>query len=355
LLAAFTYTAGGDALHHVEETAETFVALTLDSAPALLLGFVLAGLVSAFMNPAGATWLARGGRFSQALKGVGFGLPLPICSCGVVPMYASLVRKGVPTAAGLAFLVATPELGLDAVLLSIPLLGVPMTVARVVAAFAAALLVAVLVGSATASVAAAPPPVTGPPHSVGQRVQRGLSYGLVELVDHTLPWVVVGLMAAALAEPLMDHDLLLALPAALQVPLAAVVGIPVYVCASGATPLAAIAVHKGLSGGAALAFLIAGPATNVTTFGLLAGLHGRALAIRFGIALVVMAMLIGWTVDFVGVAPPELLHAAGAEEAASRPIAYGATLAMVVLALGSLFRQGMQGIVGQITNPIHVH
>ncbi len=356
LLAAFTRLAGdgNGALHHVEETAATFVALTLDSAPALLLGFLLAGLVSSFLDPAGATWLARGGRFGQALRGVGFGLPLPVCSCGVVPMYGSLIRKGVPTAAALAFLVATPELGLDAVLLSIPLLGVPMTIARVVAALVAALAVALLVGRAISS---APPreEAPPPPRSVPERLRQGLAYGLGELVDHTLPWVVVGLMAAALAEPLLDHDLLLRLPAVAQVPLAAVVGIPIYVCASGATPLAAIAVHKGLSAGAALAFLIAGPATNVTTFGVLAALHGRAVAVRFGLALVLMAVGMGWVVDVVGVASPDLLHAPGVAAEASRPIAWLATAAITALAVASLFRQGPRGVVGQITNPIHVH
>ena len=353
LLAGFTQSADAGALHHVEETAATFLALTLDSAPALLLGFVLAGLVSSFLDPAGATWLARGGRLGQALRGVGFGLPLPVCSCGVVPMYGSLIRKGVPTTAALAFLVATPELGIDAVLLSIPLLGVPMTVARVVAALLAALVVAVLVGSVAADVA--PTAVPPAPRPAATRLRRGLAYGLGELVDHTLPWIVVGLAAAALAEPLFGHDLLLGLPAGLQVPLAAIVGIPVYVCASGATPLAAIAVHKGLSAGAALALLIAGPATNATTFGVLAALHGRGVAIRFGLALVSIAVGVGWAIDLIGVASPQLLHPPGAEAEGSRPVAWWSTAAIAALAVASLFRQGPRGVVGQITHPIHTH
>lgn len=355
ILAVFTASAGGEALHHVEETAQTFVSLTLDSAPALVVGFVAAGLLSSFLDASSAGWLTGGGRMGSALRGVGFGLPLPVCSCGVVPMYTSLIRKGVPTAAALAFLVATPELGLDAVLLSVPLLGVPMTIARVVAAFLAALLTAVLVGRAVA----ASPPVAqrapAPERTFRERLDAGLRYGFVDLVDHTLPWILAGLVVASLAEPLFDHDVLVGLPAVVQVPVAALVGIPVYVCASGATPLAAIAVHKGLSGGAAIAFLIAGPATNVTTFGVLAGLHGRALAFRFGVVLVVLAVLMGWGVDLLGIGAPELLHAPGSPAESPRPIAWAATAGLTLLGLASLFRQGMQGIVGQITHPIHVH
>ena len=265
-------------LADLQASCQTFLSLTVTSAPALLTGFVLAGLVSAFLNPAQAEWLS-GSVGSQALRGVAFGLPLPICSCGIVPMYQSLIRRGVPLTAGLAFLVATPELGLDAVLLSVPLLGMPMTVARVLAAFVVALVVALVVSRGTAATPA-PPVHLGPstPRSLPARLQEGLRFGLVDLVDHTLPWILVGLVLAALAGPLLDHEFLSAFPPTAQVPLAALVGVPIYVCASGATPLAALAAQKGLSAGAALAFLLAGPATNVTTFGVLASLHGRRLA-----------------------------------------------------------------------------
>jgi len=344
------------ALSHLEATGRAFVALALTSAPALLAGYVLAGLVSALLDPSRASWLGGGSVGSQALRGVTFGLPLPVCSCGVVPMYQSLVQRGVPITAAVAFLVATPELGLDAVLLSIPLLGVPITVARVVAAFAVALLVAVIVGRntpKTEGIADTHAPALD--RSLAERLGTGLRFGLVELVDHTLPWIVVGLLLAALAEPLLDHGYLATLPAALQVPVAAVIGIPLYVCASGATPLAAVAVHKGLSAGAALTFLLAGPATNITTFGVLSALHGRGVAIRFGLVLTTAAIAIGWGVDLLGLAVPEMAHPGQAHDHSFAWVGTASALALLILGGASLWRQGARGVVDQVLRPIHVH
>ena len=344
------------ALAHLESVGQTFLSLSLTSAPALLTGFLLAGLISALLDPGRAGWLSGGNAGSQAVRGVVFGLPLPVCSCGVVPMYESLVRRGVPVTAGLAFLVATPELGLDAVLLSVPLLGWPLTVIRVLAAFGVALAVALLVGRGVPSAGA-------PIHQHGSdterwsvdRLRAGLRYGLVDLVDHTLPWIVVGLLLAAMAEPLMDHTQLAALPPFVQVPLAALVGVPLYVCASGATPLAAMAVHEGMSAGAALTFLLAGPATNVTTFAVLSAMHGVRLAVSFGVTLTLTAIAVGWGVDRLDLAMPEIAHAGAAHAHGSAWL--GVLSALLVLALGaaSLWRQGARGVVNQILNPIHTH
>ncbi len=343
------------ALPHVAATARTLLWLSLESAPALLVGFVLSGLVTAFLDPARASWLGGGTRARQALRGVLFGLPLPVCSCGVVPLYRTLVRRGVPATAALAFLVATPELGLDAVLLSVPLLGVPIAIARVVAAFILATLVALLVGRTAPEPASAPSDAPAPAQrGLPERIREGVRHGLGEVVDHTLPWIAAGLVLAALAEPLLDHDLLVALPPVAQVPLAAAMGIPLYVCASGATPLAAMAVHKGVSVGAALAFLLSGPATNLTTFTMLTALHGRALAVRFGLVLLGLAVLAGYAVDAIGLAMPALPLDGTQPETAS----IGSWVALAVLGavgLASLFRQGPRGAIDQLVHPIHAH
>ena len=352
LVAAFTWSIGDQGADHIAATLDTLTELVLDSAPALLAGYVLAGIVIALLTPAHAQWLGGGSAQRQALRGVVFGLPLPVCSCGVLPLYASLVRQGVPATAGLAFLVATPELGLDAILLSIPLLGGPMTVARVVAAFLVAVLVAWFVGRGVSTQAPASEPRPSTPLApLSTRLTNGLRYGLFELVDHTLPWIVVGLLAAALLEPLLAHEALTAVPSVLQVPLFAVIGIPVYVCAAGATPLAAVLVHKGVSAGAALAFLLAGPATNLTTFGVLSSLHGRTTAVRFGVGVVVLSVLLGWTVDAVGV--PVLDGLQASHEQSGRVLAWLATAALGVLAMASLWRQGPRGALRQIVDPVH--
>lgn len=337
---------------------ETLGVLILESAPALLLGYTLAGVVPFLLTPSRTTALGRGGRLGQSLRGVAFGLPLPVCSCGVLPLYESLIRRGAPPAAAMAFFVATPELGLDAVILSVPLLGSSLTIARVVAAFVVAVLVALLVsGPLRTKEAASPDADTATPDErpMSERVQSGLRFGFVEVFDHTMPWIALGLAIAALAEPLLSHDAIAHIPSSLQVPLAALIGVPLYVCASGATPIAALAIHKGLSAGAVIAFLIAGPATNVTTFGVLARLHGRRIALRFGVTVTILAILAGWCVDMIGVPAADVLGTHAHDHAQVSWLAWGCALTLVFLSVSSLLRQGPRGVVHQIFVPIHSH
>lgn len=259
--------------------------------------------------------------------------------------------------AAMAFFVATPELGLDAVLLSVPLLGTSLTVARVVAAFLVAVLVALLIGrQATVpgkSMTETSEAVDNQPFSV--RVRSGLRFGFVEVFDHTMPWIALGLIIAAVAEPMLSHGVVASIPPALQVPLAALIGVPLYVCASGATPVAALAIHKGLSTGAAMAFLIAGPATNVTTFGVLARLHGRRLAFLFGVTVTVLAVMAGWVVDLMGIQAAPVLEAHANADSHGSWFAWLSVAGLTFLVVTSLFRQGPRGALRQITEPIHAH
>jgi uncharacterized protein len=330
---------------------DTFLALSLETAPILFLAYILAGLLRSLITPTQLEWLSRGGASLRALKGVTFGLPLPICSCGVLPIYETLVRRGVPASAAIGFLVATPELGLDAILLSIPLLGWKLTGARLVAAFTVAFLVAIFVGRKLATKhtqesAGQPPPV----QPIAQRIKEGIHFGLVELFDHTFPWVLAGLLVAAWIEPMLNNTLFDGIPSYLQVPLFAVIGIPIYVCASGSTPLAAIAIHKGVSPGAAIAFLIAGPATNITTFGIMSKLHGKKTAVAFGLAVALGAIGAGLLVDYFAIQAVVHLHEHVHES--SDYIGWFGIICMTVLFLISLTRQGPRGAMSQITSPI---
>ena len=247
-------------------------------------------------------------------------------------------------------LVATSSFGLFV------LLGGELTVARLVTALVVALGAAWLVGrlvppseaaQATAETGQAPAPL-------GARLREGMIYGLGELVDHTAPWILVGLGVAAAAAPLLDAELLSSVPAALQVPLFALLGVPLYVCASGATPLAAVAIYNGISPGAALAFLLTGPATNTTTFGVMRRLHGGRVTGVFAVAVGGLAVASGWCVDallferLAAVAEEAHHHAPSTLEVASL-VGLGALFA------ASLWRQGPRGALGQILDPIDAH
>ncbi len=322
--------------------AEVFLQLALESAPALLLAYFLVGLCHAFLP---ANWLRRmtqGPVVLQALRGVAIGLPLPVCSCGVVPIYRELIRQGAAIAAAIAFLVATPELELAAVLLTWQLMGSEMALVRVGMAAVLALAVGVLVasfarrhGAVEGEPEGAMPEDQGGP--LGTRLLTALRFGFGPAVDNTATWIVAGLMLSALLVPYVDREWIANLPPGIDVPIAALIGLPLYVCATGSTPLAAMLLVLGLSPGAVLALLLTGPATNVTTFGLLARLHGARVAVVFAAAMWLGAVGLGYLANTI-VAVPEMPAFAETHE-------HGGWVwlaALGVVFLLSLLRQGVR-------------
>jgi uncharacterized membrane protein YraQ (UPF0718 family)/zinc transporter ZupT len=214
----------------MSQIVENFLSLSLTSAGPLLLAYLMAGAMAVFLAPSTVAWMRGKTHWGQALRGMAIGLPFPVCSCGVVPLYRTLVRRGVPTSAAMAFLIATPELGLDAVLLSIPLLGGGMTVARVGAAALVAFLVGWLVGR---KVPAAKPDEAHCCHdaldaqrSHGGKLRDSLKAGFGEVVDHTGSWILIGLAISAMIEPILQVEWMSRLPTGADVVIMALLGVP---------------------------------------------------------------------------------------------------------------------------------
>ncbi len=328
----------------------SFEGLAMESAPALLVAYLMAGLVHAFVAPGKLAWLNRGSSVRQGLSGMALGLPLPICSCGVVPLYEGLVKQGVSTAAAVAFLIATPELGIDAVLMSVPLLGAPFTIVRVAAAATVALVVALVMARLAAPRAAvralplAEPVVTT---SMSSRLQTAMRTGFADMVDHTAPWILVGLIIAALLGPLMQGSWMTRLPGGVDVLLFAAIGLPLYVCASASTPLVAVLVAAGVSPGAGLALLITGPATNMATIGILSRLHGQRFAYTFAGAMIVAAVVIGLLVNAV-LPAASLPTLSQASLETTSPLELFSVLALAALYAASVLRRGARGFLGEL-------
>ena len=323
--------------------------ITAESAPALLLAYVCAGLLSAFLPQRSVRWMEKGGGISQSVRGMAIGLPFPICSCGVVPLYRSLIQRGAPPAAAMAFLVATPELGLDAVLLSIPLLGPQVTVLRLVTAALVAMLVGWWVGGRLKKAERAEEWIGSPGEtpSVGQRLAGALRTGTGDVVDHTAPWIVLGLGVAALVTPFLESGWLGSLPPVADVFLFALLGFPTYVCAASATPLVAAFLATGLSPGAGIAFLITGPATNISTLGLVSSLHGRRAAIAFAVVMVTLAVTAGVVINTAFGALPVPSLASLTEELPS--LLQQVSLALLTgLFLRSVVRRGPRAFAGEL-------
>ncbi len=337
----------------------TFLTLALESAPALLVAYLASGIVHAFLPRSFVHWMASGSTFSQSVRGLVVGPLLPVCSCGVLPLYRSIIARGAPRAAALTLLVAAPELGLATFLVSWSLLGGTLTLVRGIAAVVTAVAVGWGVGRIGRPAEGEGAPTANrsivPPASWSERLVAGIRYGLGDTVDHTTPWIMLGLAVAAFAEPLLDTEVVAGVSPWIEVPIFAALGVPMYVCASGATPLVAVLLHKGISPGAAIAFLLTGPATNLTTFGVLRSLHGRRLAMLFGGAMVLVPSVLGWLANVaLPRARSEALHLAAHEPATWIELASLAVL--VVLVAVSLFRHGPRHMVAQlVTTAAHEH
>jgi hypothetical protein len=238
----------------------------------------------------------------------------------VLPAAASLKRQGANTGATTAFMISTPESGVDSITLSYALLDPVMTVARPAAAMATAVAAGLaenLLQPPSPSTATQPDlscPVDGccdgkdcPPaeharhHTWAQRLRAGLNYALGELWADLAGWFFVGLILAGLITALVPEDFFRTyLGGGLGTMLAMLaMGIPLYICASASTPIAAALILKGVSPGAALVFLLAGPATNITSLTMMVGILGkRATAIYLG-AIALGSVLCGLMLDKV--------------------------------------------------------
>ncbi len=316
--------------------------ISLETAPALLLGFFLASLLGSRFRRPPTRWLSRGGVFSQSLRGVAVGLPLPICSCGVVPLYHGLIRAGVPASAALAFLVATPEIGIESLILSVPLLGVEITTWRLLTAAIIALITGVVIGRLVPASA-----VPDDDETSGESASLAAFWrSLRAIVDDTAPWLMAGLILAAIVDPQVVQGLI-GLPEPVEVLFFALAGIPIYVCASGATPLGAAFIWAGVSPGAALAFLMAGPTTNVTTFATLTQLHGRRIAIGFAAVVLSLSVASGILLNTFSIGLD------GTAMAPSHDHAWWAWASLAVMGLvflESFVRKGPQDWVSSVLN-----
>jgi uncharacterized protein len=292
--------------------------MLLEASIYVLFGLLVGGLLKAFLSPGlVAKHLGRKGAGS-VFKAALFGIPLPLCSCGVLPTAASLKKQGASNGATTAFLISTPESGVDSISITYALLDPIMTVARPLAAFFSAIAAGLTENffspadkkewlqesavqkdddrcAGTSRAAAAFPPY----HSFGGKILAGLRYGAGDLWHDIAIWFLVGIFLSGVITVLVPESLLTTYLggglSAMLIMLAA--GIPLYICATASTPIAAALILKGVSPGAALVFLLVGPATNMASLTVLTGLLGRKATLRYLVMLSGSAVLCGVLLD----------------------------------------------------------
>jgi uncharacterized protein len=283
-----------------------------DMAPFLLLGFLLSGILHVVL-PSSLVRRALGGHgLKPVLKAALVGAPLPLCSCAALPMALSLRQQGASRGATVSFLVSTPETDAGSILITYGLLGPIFAIGRPVAAILTAVVAGVLEELVPASKTEEPVADTccsvcksengnGHSHSAGEKAGRALQYAFVELLEDTAKWLVIGIVLAGIIGAFLTPDFVstrLGSPL-LQMGLMLLVGVPMYTCASASTPIAAAFVAAGFSPGAALVFLLVGPATNATTVTFVARFIGKGAAAIYVLSIAGMSVALGLALNFL--------------------------------------------------------
>jgi len=289
--------------------------MLLDSSLLLLAGLGLAGLIRLLLDENRVSRFLAGNKASSVFKAALFGIPLPLCSCSVLPVAYQLRRSGVSKGATAAFLIATPESGADSIVLTYSLMDPIMTVARPITAFLTALTAGLWenIADADSEKVETTTPVAKPACDCGScaverpgwplRVWVALKYAYTDLLPDLAVYLLIGYLLGGLVASLWGGDAG-GLPESLRSGWGAyagamLIGLPLYICALSSTPLAAALLAAGFSPGATLMFLMVGPATNVATLVVVSKvLRGWSVARYLG-SIVVVSLLCGLALDAV--------------------------------------------------------
>lgn len=277
-----------------------------EMSPYILLGFFIAGLLHAFVPARVMSRHLSGSGWKSVVKAALFGIPLPLCSCGVLPTAVAMKRNGASSAASSSFLIATPQTGVDSIAATYSLLGPAFAVVRPVAALVTAFAGGCLVGRAEKGTveeeACSLNTATDeeePSLSLIAKIRKALYYGFFQMVQSIGKWLVIGLIIAALITVCVPSDFFVSLADRPLLAMIAVVAVavPMYVCATGSIPIALSLMLKGLSPGTALVLLMAGPAANFASITVISRTMGRRSAAVYLGSIVLGAICFGLAID----------------------------------------------------------
>lgn len=271
--------------------------------PYILLGFLIAGVMHAFIpqRTFAAHLSSKGWR--SVVKAAAIGIPLPLCSCGVLPAAIAMRRNGASKAASTSFLISTPQTGVDSIAATWALLGPAFALVRPVAALVTAFFGGVAVGRTEGDDVAAcrNKGDAAKGRSFLGKSADALKYGFIDLAGSIGGWLVAGLIIAAVITVYVPDDFFTVLGRNPLMSMIAVliVAVPMYVCATGSIPIAMSLILKGLSPGTALVLLMAGPAANFASFTLISREMGKRAAAIYLAAIVAGAMAFGLAIDYL--------------------------------------------------------
>lgn len=265
----------------------------------LLTGMAIAGVLHVYVRRNILMRHMGGTGIVPIIKSALFGIPIPVCSCGVMPLAAGLRKEGIPSSNVLAFMVSTPVTGVDSILATYSLMGPLFAIFRPLAALISGVVVGVLdfmCGGKREKIS--PQAVIEPVVFSSGRLQRFFTYAFVDIPRDIGLWLIIGTMVAGIISVAMPESIFAGhVPIYVQYSLALIAGIPAYVCATASIPVAVSLMAKGFSPGAALIFLIVGPATNAITLSFVRARLGKRSFYVYVIGIVASAVVCGFVFD----------------------------------------------------------
>lgn len=276
--------------------------VTVEMAPYLLFGFLAAGILSVLISKEYVRRHLGGSGWKPSVKAALIGVPMPICSCGVIPLAAALRKQGAGRGATASFLASTPQTGVDSLMITYALLGGVFAVSRALIAFLSGILCGAAVGAISPKENEQTEETSDDESELPTQIpvlKRILRYGFISLPRNIAGPLIFGIIVSGIISSIVNTHIIPAewgnSPWTLFLMLA--VGIPFYVCSSAAVPIAFALIKAGISPGAALVFLIAGPAVNAATLTTLWKIIGRNQAIVFLITLGACALAAGFAMN----------------------------------------------------------
>lgn len=298
--------------------------LFMEMAPYLFLGFLVAGILHALIpDEKVLSYLGDpAGKIKSVVNASIMGLPLPLCSCGVVPTALSLKKRGATKGATLSFLISTPETGVDSIAITYALLDPIMTVFRPLATLVTAIAAGITENLSSREekkpqvrnpLVLMQMPLTqecgcscsgsacSPNGTVSSRLNAGIKHAFIDLLGDISRWLVASTILAGIISYAIPADIVSNyLGGGIYSMLAMLfIGIPLYICATASTPLAAALISKGMSPGTAFVFLLAGPATNAATITMITKFLGKKSVIVYLSMIAVCSVGFGLLLDFI--------------------------------------------------------
>ncbi len=326
----------------------------------ILFGLLVGGMLKVFLSPAAIAAHLGTGRVSSVFKAALLGIPLPLCSCGVLPAAATLKKQGANNGAVTAFLISTPESGVDSLALTWALLDPLMTIARPLAAFLSAFVAGLAENLLNPPVSggrpqpdlsctvdgccsggACEPEVHWRHHSFPAKLKSGVRFAAGELWGDLVGWFFLGILLAGVITVLVPDAFITRYLGGgfSSMLLVLLLGIPLYICATASTPIAAALILKGVSPGTALVFLLAGPATNITSLSVLVGLLGKRASLLYLLSIAAVSVACGLLLDRVYLGLGLTAGAAIGQAGATLPafVMIGSALVLLGLSLKPLY------------------